>query len=71
MSRGWYFAWFQCALSVQSMENIMVSLDKCGEEGLELGFHEGTNAGYSTWTSETIVAFNNLIQKGWTIEYNP
>jgi hypothetical protein len=71
MQRGWYNAWFQCALSVQSVENIMVSLDKCGEEGLELGFNEGTTAGYSTWTSETVVAFNNLIQKGWDIIYNP
>lgn len=71
MSRGWYFAWFQCALSVQSVENIMVSLDKCGEENLELGLHEGTTAGYSTWTSETVVAFNNLIQKGWDIINNP
>lgn len=74
---GFGYAWFNCNLTVESMENIFVSIDKNGVENGELGVQNNngasptSNAGYSTWTAATVVAFNNLIQKGWDILYNP
>jgi hypothetical protein len=63
-------AWFGCALTAQSMENILVSLDTNGATGITLGISGGTNAGKSTWTAAANTAYNNLIAKGWTIYFN-
>ena len=62
-------AFRECALTAQSIENILVSFDTNGATGLSLGLHDGTNAGKSTWTSAANTAYTNLIGKSWTITY--
>ena len=65
------FTFNNCALSVQSMQNILVSMDTNGASNVKADFEYGTNAGKSTWTEATNTAYNNLISKGWTISFNP
>jgi hypothetical protein len=60
-----------CDLTAQSIENILVSLDTNGQSNIELGIDGGTNAGQSTWTAAANTAYTNLINKGWTITFNP
>ena len=62
--------WQNCALTAQSIENILVSLDANGASNILLGIDGGTNAPKSTWTGAAVAAFDNLIAKGWTIEFN-
>ncbi len=64
-------AWQNCALTAQSIENILVSLDTNGATGIALGIDGGTNAAKSTWTTAANTAYTNLINKGWTISFNP
>jgi hypothetical protein len=64
-------SWKNCALTAQSIENILVSLDTNGATGIVLGIDGGTNAGQSTWTAAANTAYTNLINKGWTITFNP
>ncbi len=64
-------AWLNCALTAQSIENILVSLDTNGATGIALGIDGGTNAAKSTWTTAANTAYTNLINKGWTISFNP
>lgn len=63
-------AWFNCALTAQSIENILVSLDTNGVTNKATGFDGGTNAGKSTWSTAANDAYDNLIADGWTITYN-
>ena len=63
-------AWTRCALTAQSIENILVSLDTNGATGITLGIDGGTNANASTWSAAAIVAYHSLISKGWTITQN-
>ena len=60
-------AWTNCALTDQSIENILVSLDTNGDTGVTLGINGGTNAGASTWSTAATTAYNNLVTKGWNI----
>jgi len=64
-----YNAFRECALTAQSIENILVSFDTNGATGLSLGLHDGTNARKTTWTSAANTAYTNLIGKSWTITY--
>jgi hypothetical protein len=64
-------AFNNCALTAQSIENILVSLDTNGQSNIELTIDGGTNAGQSTWTAAANTAYTNLINKGWTITANP
>lgn len=64
-------AFQNCALTAQSVENILVSLDTNGATGITLGISGGTTAGQSSWTAAATTAYNNLIAKGWTITANP
>jgi hypothetical protein len=59
-----------CALTAQSIENILTSLDTNGASNITLGMNGGTNAAYSTWSSAAQTALSNLQTKGWTISYN-
>jgi len=59
-----------CALSAQSIENILTSLDTNGQTGITLGIDGGTNAAKTTWSAAALNAYNNLITKSWTINYN-
>ena len=63
-------AFYQCALTAQSIENILTSLDTNGAQNITLSLNFGTNAGKSTWSSAANTAYNNLITKGWTISFN-
>ncbi len=63
-------AWSVCALTAQSIENILVSLDTNNQSNIQLGIDGGTNAGQSTWTTAANTAYTNLINKGWTIAFN-
>ena len=63
-------AWVNCALTAQSIENILTSLDTNGAQNITLGIHGGTNAAKSTWSTATNTAYTNLINKGWTISFN-
>lgn len=64
-------AFRECALTAQSIENILVSFDTNGATGLSLGLQDGTNAAKTTWTAAANTAYNNLVTKGWTINHNP
>jgi hypothetical protein len=63
-------AWFDCALTAQSIENILVSLDTNGASNITLNINGGTNAGKTTWSTAANTAYTSLINKGWTISFN-
>ena len=63
-------AFFFCALTAQSIENILVSLDTNGATGITLSIDGGTNAAKTTWSAAAVTAYDNLIVKGWTISFN-
>jgi hypothetical protein len=63
-------AFFGCALTATSIENILTSLVTNGQSNITLGLSGGTNAGASTWTANAIAAYNTLISRGWTITRN-
>jgi hypothetical protein len=71
ISSAFDVAWTNCALTAQSIENILVSLDTNGATGIILSINGGTTAGQSSWTAAATTAYNNLIAKGWTITANP
>jgi hypothetical protein len=60
-----------CALTISSVENILVSLDTNGQSNIALGINQGTTAGKSTWTAAANTAYDKFVAKGWTILYNP
>jgi len=64
-------AFQNCALTAQSIENILVSIDTANTSNGTLGLGGGTNAGQSTWTAAATTAYNNLIGRGWTISAKP
>ena len=59
-----------CALTAQSIENIIVSLDTNGQQNNRLALEDGTSANASTWSTDAIIAYRNLDNKGWTISQN-
>jgi len=63
-------AFQNCALTAQSIENILTSLDTNGAAGVTLDISNGTNANVSTWSSAAITAYNKLVGKGWNIAQN-
>jgi hypothetical protein len=63
-------AWTNCALTAQSIENILVSLDTNGASNITLAINQGTNAGKTTWSTAANTAYTSLINKGWTISFN-
>jgi len=62
--------WTGCALTAQSIENILTSLDTNGSSNITLGIDGGTNAVYSTWSTSAQTALSNLQTKGWTVSFN-
>ena len=60
----------ECALTAQSIENILTSLDTNGAQNIALAIQGGTNAAKTTWSTAANTAYTNLINKGWTITYN-
>ena len=69
-SNGFQDAWRSCALTAQSIENILTSLDTNGQQNIQLGILGGFNANASTWSTDAIIAYRNLDNKGWTISQN-
>lgn len=63
-------SWEGCALTAQSIENILTSLDTNGSSNITLDIDGGTNAAYSTWSTAAQTALTNLTNKGWTVAYN-
>ena len=63
-------AWGNCALTAQSIENILVSLDTNGASNITLGIAGGTNAHTSTWSAAANAAWLSLDAKGWDITQN-
>lgn len=59
-----------CALTAQSIENILVSFNTNTNVVPNIYVNGGTNAAYSTWSSTAIAAYNSLITKGTNIYYN-
>ena len=70
ISNAFRQSWSICALTAQSIENILVSLDTNGATGITLGINGGTNAAKTTWSAAAVTAYDNLIVKGWTISFN-
>jgi|TARA_B100002052_G_scaffold134309_1_gene123368 hypothetical protein len=64
------FTFGNCALTAQSIENILTSLDTSGKTNITLTIAGGSNAGQSTWSAAANTALSNLTSKGWTIGYN-
>jgi hypothetical protein len=63
--------WKSCALTAQSIENILVSLDgNSSLSGVQIGIDTGSNAGKSTWSAAAVAAFDSLVAKGCTILFN-
>ena len=63
-------AWLNCALTAQSIENILVSLDTNGATGITLGIGGPNNAHTSTWSAAANAAWLSLDAKGWNIAQN-
>ena len=70
VSSAFNVAFLNCALTAQSIENILTSLDTNGSSNITLGLDGGTNAAKSTWSSAANTAYSNLVTKGWTITFN-
>lgn len=66
-----FSSWLNCALSVQSIENILVGLDVAGISNGNTSISGGTSAAKTTWSAAANTAYANLISKGWTIAHNP
>ena len=69
-SNGFEAAWRGCALTAQSIENILTSLDTGGAQNITLGIQAGSNANASTWSYDALDAYVDLVNKGWTITQN-
>ena len=69
-SGAFHQAWTGSALTAQSIENILTSLDTNGAQNITLDINGGTNAAKTTWTTAANTAYTNLVNKGWTISYN-
>ena len=70
VSGAFHNSFRNCALTAQSIENILTSLDTNGAQNISLVISGGQNAAKTTWSTAANTAYNNLVTKGWTITYN-
>jgi len=67
--------WSGCALTAQSIENILVSLQTnqavSGKTGVTVSLDGGTNAAKSTWSAAANTAYDDLVAASWVINHNP
>ena len=63
-------AFRDCALTAQSIENILVSINTAGTSNGNLSLEGGTNANTSTWSTAANNAYIALVGRGWTITQN-
>lgn len=69
-SNAFFRSFDQCALTAQSIENILTSLDTNGATGVQLHINSGSNASYSTWSQAAKDALTSLQGKSWSVTYN-
>ena len=69
-SNAFQNAFLNCALTAQSIENILESLDANTATGITLHINGGTNAAKTTWSTAANTAYTNLVNKSWSISYN-
>jgi len=69
-SNAFIRAFQNCALTAQSIENILTSLVTNGATGITLEITGGTNAAYSTWSSAAQTALTTLQSRSWNVIYN-
>jgi hypothetical protein len=62
---------FNCALTAQSIENILVSINTANTSNGNLGLSGGTNAVKTSWTANANTAYDALVARGWTITFRP
>jgi hypothetical protein len=58
-----------CALTAQSIENILVSINTANTSNGNLSLQGGTNAAKTTWTANANTAYDALVARGWTITF--
>jgi hypothetical protein len=63
-------AFSNCALTAQSIENILVSINAANTSNGTLDLNGGTNADTSTWSAAANAAYIALVGRGWTITQN-
>jgi hypothetical protein len=63
-------AFTNCALTAQSIENILVSINTANTSNGNLTLSGGTNANSSTWSTAANNAYIALVGRGWTITQN-
>jgi hypothetical protein len=66
-SRFFTYTWYNCPLSQQSVDNILVSLNTAGKTNGVLYLNSVTS---SPPSATGIAAKNSLISKGWTVITN-
>jgi hypothetical protein len=64
-------AFTNCALTPQSIENILVSINTANTSNGNLGLSGGTNAVKTSWTANANTAYDALVARGWTITFRP
>jgi hypothetical protein len=62
-------AFINCALTAQSIENILVSINTANTSNGNLSLQGGTNAAKTTWTANANTAYDALVARGWTITF--
>jgi hypothetical protein len=66
---NFFDAFSNCALSAQSIENILVSINTANTSNGILTLSGGTNAQKVNWTTDANDAYDALIARGWTITF--
>ena len=73
-SNAFFKAFENCALTADSIKNILMSLDANGQNaggsGISLHIGGGQNAASSSWDQDTLDALTSLQNKNWTVTYN-
>jgi hypothetical protein len=64
-------AFTNCALTAQSIENILVSINTANTSNGNLSLQGGTNAVKTSWTANANTAYDALVARGWTITFRP
>ena len=74
VSNAFFKAFEGCALTADSIKNILMSLDANGQNaggsGISLHIGGGSNAGHSSWHQDAKDALTSLQNKNWTVTYN-
>ncbi len=61
---------YDCALTANAIASLLAELVATGKANGELNISGGTNAAYSTWSSQAKDDFLTLQGNGWTVTYN-